>query len=72
MAQSGTTHAFIVRVWQEPRELATSSSPWRGVVEHVPGGERRYLADPGEIVGFVVGYTGPWTPAGARTPPPGD
>ena len=60
MSHRDGTHSFIVRVWQEPRELAGTRAPWRGSVEHLPGGERHYLRTPGEIAGFVLSYTGPW------------
>jgi len=66
----GDTHAFIVRVWRESRELAGVPAPWRGSVEHVPEGERRYLRDANEIVGFVLGYTGPWSVDGGGDQPP--
>ena len=39
------TQVFIVRVWLERREIEGVAAEWRGVVEHVPSGERRYLKD---------------------------
>ena len=38
-----TTHAFILRIWIEPRELKDAEPIWRGVVEHVEGDERVYF-----------------------------
>jgi hypothetical protein len=29
------THAFIVRIWIEPRETRGAEPIWRGVIEHV-------------------------------------
>ena len=29
------THAFIVRIWIEPREAKGSEPIWRGLIEHV-------------------------------------
>ena len=50
------THAFVVRVWLEPRELEGAAPEWRGVIEHVPSGERRYLRDLDEIQVFIVHF----------------
>lgn len=50
------THVFIVRIWREPREIEGQAPEWRGVVEHVPSGERRYLKDLEEICVFFVAY----------------
>lgn len=48
------THAFIVRVWLEPREIDGATPEWRGVIEHVPSGERRYLKDLSEAEMFIA------------------
>lgn len=45
---------FIVRIWREPREIEGAGPEWRGVIEHVGSGERRYLKDLGEITAFVA------------------
>jgi hypothetical protein len=50
------THVFILRMWAEPREIPGETPEWRGLIEHVPSGERRYLKDPVEILAFVDGY----------------
>lgn len=50
------THAFIVRVWRERREIETVVPDWRGMVEHVGSGERRYVKDLDDIVAFIVPY----------------
>ena len=49
-------HSFIVRVRLEPRELEGAVSEWRGMIEHVESGERRYLKDLDEITSFIAGY----------------
>jgi len=69
VSRDSGTHAFIVRVWQESREVAGVPGPWRGFVEHVPGGERCYLREPTEIAEFVLCYTGPWTVEGGGEQP---
>jgi hypothetical protein len=50
------THVFIVRIWREPREIEDASPEWRGVIEHVPDGKRRYLKDLAEIAAFIAPY----------------
>ena len=37
------THAFIVRIWIEPREIKDAEPLWRGVIEHVEGEKRVYF-----------------------------
>jgi hypothetical protein len=37
------THAFIVRIWIEPRELKDAEPIWRGVIESVEGHKRVYF-----------------------------
>ena len=36
-------HAFIVRIWIEPREAKDAEPIWRGVIEHVEDDERVYF-----------------------------
>jgi hypothetical protein len=50
------TLAFIVRVWRETREIEGAAPEWRGVVEHVPTGERRYLTNLDELADFILLY----------------
>ena len=50
------THTFIVRIWREPREIERAVPEWRGVIEHVPSGERNYLKDLEEILTFMASY----------------
>ena len=50
------THAFLVRVWQETREIDGEKPIWRGVIEHVATKERRYLKKPEEIIWFIDKY----------------
>jgi hypothetical protein len=52
------TQVFIVRVWLERREMEGAKVEWRGVIEHVPSGERRYLRDLEDILAFIVPYLG--------------
>jgi hypothetical protein len=50
------THVFIVRIWREPREIEEAQAEWRGVVEHIPTGQRRYFKDMDEIKHVVQPY----------------
>lgn len=46
-------HTFVVRIWREPRELRDAERPWRGMIEHVPSGERRPLTRTIDVVEFI-------------------
>ncbi|MFZ0544457.1 MAG: hypothetical protein WAM60_03410 [Candidatus Promineifilaceae bacterium] len=49
-------HAFIIRIWKENRELKDAPPTWRGVIEHVPSGKRRYLKDLAHIIIFILPF----------------
>jgi len=49
----GNTHVFVILAWLEPRELPGRPPEWRYSVEHVESGERRYLRDLSEVIGFM-------------------
>ena len=58
-----TSHTFIARFWLEPREIKDAKPIWRGVVEHVASGQRRYLEDLDEVKAFIIVHledTGSW------------
>jgi hypothetical protein len=44
-------HLFVVRVWFEPG--ARSGEEWRGSVEHVPSGARRYFGVLADLEAFI-------------------
>jgi len=46
-------HLFIVRIWQEPSRAAPPGQ-WRGMVEHVPAGQRLYFSSLGDLVDFIT------------------
>lgn len=50
------TCAFIVRFWLERREIETGDVELRGVVEHVPSGQRRYVLKIGDVLAFMTSY----------------
>ncbi len=49
-------HVFILRIWREPREIEGAELEWRGVIEHVPTGERRYFNELNDVVDFLRPY----------------
>jgi len=58
-------HLFVVRTWFEAG--AEDSSAWRGYVEHVTTGARRYFAEFAELDAFIVRSMGdPLRAGGAR------
>jgi len=53
MAQTGRsrTATFLVRLWVENEE--ETESAWRGQVEHVQSGEKRYVREISQMVKFI-------------------
>jgi len=49
-------HSFVIRVWQEPREIEGAGPEWRGRIEHVQSGERVYFRSLDTMVEFIVAY----------------
>ena len=49
-----TAHTFIARFWLEPREIADAEPIWRGVVEHISSGQRKYITALEEINAFIA------------------
>jgi hypothetical protein len=50
------THVFVVRIWSEPREIEGAAPIWRGVIEHIPSGERRYVQNLDDMTDFMVPF----------------
>jgi hypothetical protein len=50
------TNSFVVRIWQEPREIVDELPDWRGWVEHVQSGERTYFRDMEESAAFIASH----------------
>jgi hypothetical protein len=46
-------HLFIVRTWREPSAVVATAE-WRGLVEHVPTGQRRYFTRMEELDRFIL------------------
>ena len=58
-------HSFIVKIWLEGPDDEAGQPSWHGYITHVPGNERRYLKDLGEIIAFIGPYLDGY---GARLP----
>lgn len=50
------TYVFIVRIWLERREIEGAAFEWRGVIEHVLTGERRYVRDLNDIPANIAPF----------------
>lgn len=50
------TDVFIFRIWLEPREIEGAAPQWRGMIEHVTSGERRYVKSLDEATEFITGF----------------
>ena len=55
-----SSNSFVVRIWQEQaQESATTSSAWRGWIQHAFTGKARYFHSVGDMLAFIEWYTGP-------------
>jgi len=45
-----------VKVWLEEVDEKSEKPRWRGLITHVPGGERRYLQNLNEVAEFITPY----------------
>lgn len=45
---------FIVRLWVEPS--AAGADEWRGEIEHVQTGEKRYFRDVSQLPAFIAAF----------------
>jgi len=49
-------HAFVVKIWLERREIAGAPAEWRGRIDHVQSGGRRYIRDLSDIMRFIQSF----------------
>ncbi len=47
-------HTFIVRFWRQPREIEGEPPDWRGMIEEVSAGQRRYFLTFQEMLIFMI------------------
>ena len=50
-------NSFVLRIWRE-EEDGREQCIWRGWVQHVNSGERRYLQSTEELVHFIENHAG--------------
>jgi hypothetical protein len=50
------TATFIVRMWSE--STVDNNGDWRGQVEHVQTGEKRYFREMDRVLEFIAGHLG--------------
>jgi hypothetical protein len=50
-------HSFMIRIWLERDSLKNSRSEWRGWIDHVPSGKRRYFREFSEVSEFILACT---------------
>lgn len=49
-------HTFVLRLWTETREIKGAAPVWRGVIENVMTGDKRYFQELEELCAFLVPY----------------
>jgi hypothetical protein len=50
------TKTFILRFWREPSELSNVAVNWRGMIEHIPSGERHYFHRIEDLPKLILPY----------------
>ena len=50
-------HSFVIRIWLERDNAMDSGDDWRGWIDHLPSGARRYFREFSEISDFMVACT---------------
>ena len=53
------TFSFVVRIWYEGTASESHLPLWRGSIEHVGAGQRRYFVDLDEISRYIQDHVGP-------------
>jgi hypothetical protein len=49
------SHTFVVRIWQERRDLADAVPMWRGRVDDVKSGSRAYFTSLQQLMDYLIG-----------------
>jgi hypothetical protein len=52
------SHTFVVRIWEERRDVADAPSTWRGRVDEVRTGVRRYFTTLEDLVTYLSSQSG--------------
>ena len=57
------SHTFVVRIWEERRDLANATPTWRGRVDEVRTGARRYFTTLEDLMTYLSNQSGMVAPA---------
>jgi hypothetical protein len=52
------SHTFVVRIWEERRDVADAVPTWRGRVDDVRTGVRRYFTTLDDLVNYLSHESG--------------
>jgi len=52
------SHTFVVRIWEERRDVADAVPTWRGRVDDVRTGVRRYFTSLDDLVNYLSHESG--------------
>ncbi len=52
------SHTFVVRIWEERRDVADALPTWRGRVDDVRTGVRRYFTTLEDLVSYLSHQSG--------------
>ncbi len=58
MAINEQSHAFVVKIWHERRDIAGAEPIWRGSVDDVEGGPRIYFDSLGVLCSYLTQHAG--------------
>jgi hypothetical protein len=48
--------SFVIKVWLESTANKTNKAVWRGMITHVPSGERKYASSLDDFTAFIIPY----------------
>jgi hypothetical protein len=58
MAINEQSHAFVVKIWHERRDIAGAKPVWRGSVDDVQSGSRLYFDSLGVLCSYLTRHAG--------------
>lgn len=53
------TYSFVVRIWYEGTDPSSQQPLWRGSIEHVGAGQKRYFVNLDDISRYIQEHVGP-------------
>ncbi len=58
MSLSEQSHAFVIKIWHERRDIIGAEPVWRGSVNDVQGGPRVYFNSLATLCGYLARHAG--------------